>query len=360
MKPKALPVFNACQKADAHRFLATKVAEMMGRKFEEGDWSDVYTKALGIEDTGWSNLSIDMMHGNLGVEHKMICRPSHKPILDACGSSIMHPAGTRAIRIPNEEDPTTAARNVLAQYGDLISERTAMMMVFHHYAHSVITKSEATKLLGEKARVKPNTAARMLDNVGDPVGDPNASPDMRIGWLLWQNSLEEFLYFEEPMSAPQPSDFVAEWKSSGGGRRRKSRNLWVYEKTTGEKKYSITTEAGAKIQPYFKVPSPEDPNLYHFIVQGEVIEQGLVRVWLTATTARILSELVGDLSPENIDAALSRLEVSRLAHLQDEIEMVDAQPVLVRKETYDLLASEIEAVSDEHIFRIVVELLGRD
>ena len=44
---------------------------MMGRKFEEGDWADVYCTAKNIPNRGWSNLNIDVIYNGLGVEHKM-------------------------------------------------------------------------------------------------------------------------------------------------------------------------------------------------------------------------------------------------------------------------------------------------
>jgi len=84
------------------------------------------------------------------------------------------------------------------------------------------------------------------------------------------------------MVAPNPKDFYAEWHDSGGGARKASRNLWVFDKATGHKRYSITTSAGAKIQPYFDVPPPNDTNVYLFTVIGEVIGVGMVRVWLCA------------------------------------------------------------------------------
>lgn len=112
---KTKPVFTVEELRQAHLFLATRVAEMGGRKLEEGDWASVYCEAKSIPVTGWSNLAIDVAYGHLGVEHKMICRRSSGSILDACGTRIMHPAGTRAIRIPNENDPLLAAQDILGQ-----------------------------------------------------------------------------------------------------------------------------------------------------------------------------------------------------------------------------------------------------
>ena len=65
-----LCVFDVEQKDLAKRLLATCVAQMMGRKFEEADWGSVYCRAKGIPEQAWSNLHIDVMHQGLGVEHK--------------------------------------------------------------------------------------------------------------------------------------------------------------------------------------------------------------------------------------------------------------------------------------------------
>ena len=39
--PEILPAFNQLEFEKAHKLLSTRVAFMMGRKFEEGDWADV-------------------------------------------------------------------------------------------------------------------------------------------------------------------------------------------------------------------------------------------------------------------------------------------------------------------------------
>jgi hypothetical protein len=68
-RTKTLAAFNKDEYAKAHMLLASQVATMMGRKFEEGDWAYVYCTAKGIPVRGWSNLNIDVMHQGLGVEH---------------------------------------------------------------------------------------------------------------------------------------------------------------------------------------------------------------------------------------------------------------------------------------------------
>ncbi|MGA9778312.1 MAG: hypothetical protein ACLPRE_13850 [Limisphaerales bacterium] len=191
-KVQTLPAFTLDQRTRAHALLAAKVAYMMGRKFEEGDWAEVYCKAKGIPVRGWSNLNIDLMHEGLGVEHKMLCYRSDADLAEAFGQTLMHPAATRSIRVP----PTNVAadkamRDIFQQYAALIQQRT--------------NKVSETAPKGKES-------------------------DMRTGWLLWQESLRQFLYFEEPMLAPDPKDFYAEWHDSGGGARKASRNLWVLTK----------------------------------------------------------------------------------------------------------------------------------
>ena len=99
--PRTLQAFSEEERAKAHKFLASRVSIMMGRKFEEGDWNYIYCNAKDIPSIGWSNLNIDIMYRGLGVEHKMLCVKSNKPIKEYCGTSPMHPSMTRSIRIPS-------------------------------------------------------------------------------------------------------------------------------------------------------------------------------------------------------------------------------------------------------------------
>lgn len=160
-RPKTLPAFTPDEFARAHDLLAAKVAFMMGRKFEEGDWTEVYSRAKGIPPRGWTNLDIDIAHAGLGIEHKMM-RPGRE-VSELFGTRLMHPAATRSIRVSDGE-ANEVMRDVLGQYAGLIERRTA-------------------KVAAEGA------------------------PDMRTGWLLWQANLQQFLYFEEEMLPPDP----AEW-----------------------------------------------------------------------------------------------------------------------------------------------------
>jgi hypothetical protein len=183
-------------------FLASQVAAMMGRKFEEEDWAKVYRAGKGILGGGWSNPSIDIVHGALGVEQKMIRYNDKKALREACGTALMHPAGTRAIRIPPEPNPTLAARNILRQYAELIEERTSIVRIVHQYHHNVLSRVDAIAELCRHARMKPEGADKFLPRQLLPVGQAEDAIDMRNGWLLWQSDLREFLYFEEAMTVP--------------------------------------------------------------------------------------------------------------------------------------------------------------
>jgi len=316
--PRTLPAFSADEKGKVHFLLASRVASMMGRKFEEGDWAYVYHAAKGIPEKGWSNLNIDVMHLGLGIEHKMLCVQSSKRIKEYCGTTLMHPAATRSIRIPSlDADADEVAHEIIRQYAALIQQR--------------------------RRKVAEDW--------------PHREPDMRVGWLLWQESLKEFLYFEQEMLEPIPGDFWAEWKESGGGTRKASKNLWVYEHDTGRKRYSITTSAGAKIQPYFDVPAPNDPNLYYFRVQGEELEGGLIRIWVTATTALLLKQVLGSLDQDTISSAIVRA-AEKVSYLQDQIKQAaptdQAQPLLITADAYRILTEAFAGISDEHMMQIFV------
>jgi hypothetical protein len=95
----------------AKRVLATRVAQMMGRKFEEADWSFAYCTAKNIPEQKWSNLHIDVMHSGLGVEQKMLCVGEGKPLMSYAGTTQMHPSATRSIRIVSTDvQPEVAMR----------------------------------------------------------------------------------------------------------------------------------------------------------------------------------------------------------------------------------------------------------
>lgn len=316
----ALCAFTTSEKEKAKKLLATSVAKMMGRKFEEGDWANVYCVAKSIPDRGWSNLHIDVMHHGLGVEHKMLCVGGERPLLSLAGTTLMHPSATRSIRIDSTSIPAQDAMiNVLVQYKELIEQR---------------------------ARKVAETAS-------------DGQADMRTGWLIWERSLTEFLYFEEAMTPPNPDCYWAEWNERPArGSRKGSKNLWIYEHGTNKKKFSITTSAGAKVQPYFDVPAPNDPNLYHFRVQSEQVSESVMRIWITSGTANRLREILADpelrsLSEEIIEAAKIEL---------DSVNAVDADgdlavPVEISKQAHETLISRWGGVSDEHRVQLLIQSL---
>ena len=309
-----LQAFSLQELEVARKLLAAKVSTMLGRKMEEADWDFVYCNAKSIPATSWSNLHIDINYNGLGVEHKMLRITRSGSILQECGTTKMHPAGTRSIRIPKESDANLAAKNILLQYTNLIEERSNC--------------------------VKNN--------------NNGLSADMRIGWLLWKDSLDEFLYFETEMSKPKIDDYYAEWNiTPARGARKESRSLWIYEKTTGKKKFSVTTDAGAKIQPYFDIPAPSDKNLYHFQVRGVLVEGGLVEVWLTKSTAKYLELLYGSLDPETLSKAIDNFQLNNMQPSKKFITAEDfALPIKIHLSSYNkLLKIFKEHSSDEEIFQ---------
>lgn len=309
-----LKVFSEREKDFADDLLSAKVATMLGRKMEEGDWHFVYCNAKGIPITDWSNLHIDINHQGLGVEHKMLRISASGNILEVCGNSRMHPAGTRSIRINDSGDPEDEMVSVLNQYSELIEQRTA--------------------LVAENA--------------------PGIKPDMRIGWLLWKQGLDEFLYFEEPMTKPNPQEYHAVWNETPSrGSRKSSKSLWVYERDSGKKKFSVTTTAGAKIQPYFDVPPAHDKNLYHFVVQGVHAGGGLIKVWLTSSTAKYLELLLGGLDSDKLSNAILEFDPSaedKEIVSKSVIESI-AIPVHIKEEAYKRLMELYDPISDEYMLQ---------
>lgn len=317
---QTLQSFSSDEKEFLKTILATKVASMMGRKFEEDDWSACYCRAKNIPKHGWSNLNIDVMHNGLGVEHKMLCVAPNRTLLEFAGTSLMHPSATRSIRVQStDHDPNETMKDIFRQYHELIELRT----------QKVLTTTDT------------------------------GNADMRTGWLLWERSLSEFLYFEEPMYAPNPDHFYAEWNERPArGARKASKNLWIYENITGQKKFSVTTSAGAKIQPYFVVPAPSDNNLIYLKVQGEYLPNGMVQVWITPSTIRELTRILG-----NTDISeLSDVILSLPSSIQDANTTIDdnnqlATPILLTVAAYEKFVTELGGVSDEHRAQLLLQRL---
>lgn len=320
----ALKAFSHEEAKKAKVFLATQVASMMGRKLEEGDWSRVYCQAKGIPQAGWSNLHIDVIYNGLGLEMKLlrVGQLDGRPLKSVCGTTLMHPAATRSIRIENIKLPANdVMRDVFAQYAELIQQRTAKVR--------------------ESAR--------------------SVRPDMRTGWLLWEDALTEFLYFEEAMAAPNPRYFYAEWHTTPArGARKASKSLWIYDRKTNQKRYSVTTSAGIKIQPYFDVPAPSDPNLYYFRVQSEAINADTICLWVASSTANALRQRLGSLDRDVVSSAVievvSRQSPSTATPVSSE-ELAVAIPLSI--EAHARLVSAWEAVSDEHRAQLLLKALGQ-
>ncbi len=320
-----IPALSPSQRDRAHELLAARVAAMLGRKLEENDWNLVYSGAKGIPFRGWSNLNIDVNHEGLGVEHKMLCLRKSETIREYCGTTHMHPAATRSIRLGSlDRSPQKVLADVFAQYAALIDARRKL--------------------------------------VREASGDRKTA-DMRTGWLLWQEDLAEFLYFEEPMVAPDPSAYVAEWSERPArGARKPTKSLWVFEKATGKKRFSITTDAGPKIQPYFDIPPPTDPNLYYFRVQGEVLLDGRVRIWVTETTALAIRAILGSIDGSVLDERMRLLRASERASepARPYCEPTRAVSILVTTVAYSNLRSAFPGVSDEQMMQAFTQHLLAD
>lgn len=317
-----LKAFSDTERDLAKQWLATQVASMMGRKLEEGDWSNVYCKAKKIPDGGWSNLHIDVNHNGLGLEMKLLRIPGlrDKPLKSFCGTTLMHPAATRSIRIDDTNLPANdVMRDVFQQYAELIQYRTGRVQ----------------------------------------AAAPGVPTDMRTGWMIWEDNLTEFLYFEERMIAPNPEQFIAEWNiTPAKGSRKASKSLWIYDKDSKQKRYSVTTSAGIKIQPYFDVPLPSDENLYYFRVQSEPIGADTIRLWISSATARALKIRLKSLDCDIVSAAiLQAVEKVRGETEGPELDDGLAVAVDISKEAHVQLTAW-EAVSDEHRAQLLLKALG--
>ena len=318
-----LPALTSEEAERLKRLLAAKVASMMGRKLEEGDWSEVYCKAKDIPESGWSNLHIDVNHEGLGIEIKSlrITQLGKRSLKDVCGTTKMHPAATRSIRIDDVNLPAgEVMKDVLTQYSNLIEERTN--------------------------RVKENS--------------PDGSADMRIGWVLWEDELQEFLYFEEPMTKPDPANYSATWNETPPrGARKGSKSLWIYDRKTGTKRYSVTTSAGVKIQPYFDVPPPDDPDLLYFRVQSEPVNENTVVLWVSSVTANRLQVLLGSTDRETVSEAVTQAATYTTSNTPTATaDSGFAVPIEVSKEAFDILIEHWNGVSDEDRIQQLIAALN--
>lgn len=214
-----------------------------GGKMEEGYWSYIYHSVRGTHSPGWSNLPMrDFVHNGLGVEMKLLQRDH--PLKDQ-GKRVMHPAATRTISFDPSEPAEDCKEQVLRQFGETIAE--------------------------------------FRQRVSDASG--TATTDIRWGILLWSPSLSEFLYFEEPMTEPNPDDYLAKFVD-GRHRGKPTRNLHIFEKATGVKRFSVTMpKNGAKVQPYYDIPAV-GAGSYAFSVPDDDREP----VWLPVETIRRIDD----------------------------------------------------------------------
>jgi hypothetical protein len=305
----------------AKLFLCARVAYMMGRKFEEDDWTYVYCKAKGFPSGTWSNLNVDIEYNGLSLELKQMKRSDSESILNACGTELMHPSLTRRINLPESSDPNTAMRSVILQYQKVLDERYT--------------------------RIKDKFSS--------------FTPDLRSGWLLYDSSLTEFLYFEEQSKNIKPEDHTAEWSersSRSNGGRRSNKNLWIYNKHTGNKVWSVTGgSSGTKIQPYFRVPPKGSADLHYFRVQGIPIDGGNILIFVTAPTANQLEKILGSdyklTLNDVIIRASSGIAAPRLVSTDEPI--VD---IVISVEAYSALLEKFPGVSDEHRVQLLCETLA--
>jgi hypothetical protein len=315
-----LEAFSAEEVEKVRALMAAQVISMSGRKLEEGDWTSVYCAAKGVPYAGWSNLDIDVIASSgLGVEHKMLGTGAKSPTTE-CGRRPMHPAMTRQIRIPASDDANEVMATVLEQYAELVERRSQ----------------------------------QVLEQTGE-------EPDLRLGWLLWKNDLSEFVYFEERMNAPDPNDYFAEWNERQTGRRQPSRNVWVLERETRIKRYSITTSAGAKIQPYFDVPERNHPALYLIQVEGEEIDNDVVRLWITGRTRERLGELADLEDQAGLSAfILETVGMIGVEESEGTVPAAPALPLLVSRDAYEALTTSLSgSTSDDRLRQLLAAVDSR-
>lgn len=317
-----LSAFTPVEFQKSKSLLAARVAYMMGRKLEEADWAHVYCKARGLEALGWSNLNADVTVPGLSLEHKMMRCSESEAIKNHCGTRMMHPALTRRVSLPDIEDPDKAMRTVIASYQKVLDER-----------HS--------------------KAAAISD--GKPV-------ELRSGWLLYDSSLTEFLYFEERSQNLNPKKHRAVWSErvkKGEGGRRGNRNLWIYDEND-EKIWSVTGgSSGTKIQPYFKVPAATDRHLCYFRVQGEPLNAETVRVWVTESTAKNLRQIIGELDTRCVTEAILNVSASDVI-LTATGELEEVRELVIGQNAYAALKEKFLGVSDEHCFQLLCKRLAEE
>ena len=223
-----------------------------GGKIEEGHWTFIYCESKDIPQPGWSNLGFkDVIHGGLGIEFKLLKRTD--PFEDP-GRSLMHPAATRRITYDPRKPAGHCKDRILEQW-------TAAIREFED-------------------RVRKTSARRRTD--------------IRWGILLWAPALTKFLYFEEQMERVDPADYYAEWVHTRH-RGRPTRNLHIFERRTRKKRFSVTSpEKGAKIHPYFDIPSG-DQGVHRFQIE----EKDERPIWVSPSTLQTFDRVRGTADPDS-------------------------------------------------------------
>ena len=154
------------------------------------------------------------------------------------------------------------------------------------------------------------------------------------------------------MVAPRPADYYATWHERPAmGSRKASKSLWIFESTTRRKRYSVTTSAGIKIQPYFDVPAPDDEYLYRFRVQSEPVGADGVVLWVTTATASELAKHAGATDRQAVSDAILRVHGSPQDNLvigDERAERPAVVPVEVSREAFECLGNRWSGVNDDH------------
>lgn len=254
---KHLIAFNATELLSVTAEINNLVKSLQGRKLEEGDWTSIYCRVKGAPDPGWSNLPFrDYIHEGVGIEFKLLSKSDPSSYI---GRSLMHPAATRTISFEETDSPDVAMKKVFAQWGAAID--------------SFESRVAATS--------------------------PTGVADIRWGILLWDPEHTEFLYFEEKLEKPDPSDFTAVWHE-GKHRNKPTRNLHIFENSSGLKRFSCTLPRnGAKLQPYFDIPDIADGA--HIFTP---VKRDSVPLFANRVDADLIQQLFPDFETEDAIAKL--------------------------------------------------------
>lgn len=203
---KPLPVFSADQFDHLVGLWIRKLSQISITKLEEEHWTDVYCTALGIPQTGFSNVfGNDTEFGDRVIEMK--CIRHETPFAPA---RIMHPSLTRRVALWSKEDPVSVS------------------------------------------------LTRVIESYNNLIESTFRGKEPRWGILVYSPCLTQASYFEYPIQVLDISKLKAEYRSRpASDRRRSTTNMWVYQDDI--KIMSVTSpDAGMKIQPYFQIPSKSD------------------------------------------------------------------------------------------------------